>query len=199
MNDLYLKNQYFKKHLLIEKETLNKYQQDLKRLSSTLRSNYDPKNLPCIRCSRLLGKLDDQQISRLLENNQHVKQEYDRALCPVQYLLVFICFVNSVFTTIIFEKPLIFFLLSNLFCIGCFCIHGEFFFGDQSLLISTVIIGTFICLFSVYLLIHAIITLVVIMNYHMMKSILISNGLLKLQLNEKIFFKKNLPNHQKFN
>lgn len=183
----------------MEKETTNKYKEDLIQLSNTLRSNFDPNNLSCIRCDHLLRKIDYGQISRVLGNNKHVKQEYDRILCPVQYLLIFVCFVNTFVIIMVFQKPLKFFLLSVSFAIGCFLVHGEFLLQDQSLLISTIILGVLIVCFSVYLSVHVVITLIVIANYQTMKGVMINVLLSEVQLDESAVFKKNVPNLQRLN
>lgn len=99
----------------------------------------------------------------------------------------------------VFQKPLKFFLLSVSFAIGCFLVHGEFLVQDQSLLISTIILGVLIVCFSVYLSVHVVITLIVIANYQTMKGVMINVLLSEVQLDESAVFKKNVPNLQRLN
>ena len=85
----------------------------------------------CRRCIYLMAQLNSKHPFRRLENNNHVKHEYDDTLFPLQYFLIFICFINNISILMIFQKAFQLFSTSNFLIILCLCIYGELFIKDQ--------------------------------------------------------------------
>ena len=169
MIDIHSKSEYFHEQLQIEREEINRYQQELREL----RDNTGNNNIACKKCWSSLNYFDfDHIINHVLENNRRVKKSYNDTLDPLQHLLINICLLNTICIVIIFKKPSKLFYTSNLFTIICLFIHGEILIEDKPNVYYTLIVGVGIFLFSLFLLIKILITLLNILHYQRMKEIL---------------------------
>ena len=102
-----------------------------------------------------------------MENNRHIKKSYDDVLFPLQFLIIFISYLNIISTMITFKKPIGMFLVSNLFAIISLCIQGERFIADQPNVHYTLFTGVGIFLVSIYVLLK----ILTIVHYQSMKDI----------------------------
>ena len=169
------KNEYFLEHLPMEKERIRKQNEDFKQLHTHFLSKFNRNNPACVQYDHAYAKVKDDLVFRLIENSQHIKQEYGNILYSLQHLLIFLSFLNTTFMMMIYKKPLKLFILSNSLCFLCFCINENFLFEDRWMLRSTIIIGFFNVGFSIYLLFCMVSTLITVCNYQKMKRILINN------------------------
>ena len=181
MKEVCAKDEYFFKNLPVEKQRIRKYQEDLKRLSTHVMPQYDRNNIVCVQCDYALSTLDLRHIGRLIENNQHIKQEYYDVVHPCQHFFVLLCLLNTISMITIFKEPLKLFLLSNFLCIMCLWIRGEIIVDDQWILRASLILALFIFLFSFYLLFIMIKTLILVLNYQKMNNTPSKNWLLSLR------------------
>jgi hypothetical protein len=173
MKNVHSKHQYFDEHLKIEKDKLNTFKQNVIQLKKDAGDNLDTNDIVCHKCWDAIYDLDFNYIlSDVLENNKHIKKSYDDTLSPLQYLLIAICFINTILITMIFREPVRLFLLSNLFVIINLCIHAEFFISDTPNVYYTLILGICIFLFSIFVLLKILSTLLTIFYYLIMKNIL---------------------------
>ena len=168
MSKVFGKDEYFFKHLPLEKQRLRKYQEDLKHLSTHVMPRYDRNNIVCVQCDLTLSELDLRYIRRLIENNQHIKQEYYEVLQPCQHFFVLLCLFNTISMVTIFKEPSKLFFVSNFFCIMCLWIRGEILVDDQWVLRASLFLGLCIVLFSLYLVFIMIRTLIFVLKYQKM-------------------------------
>jgi hypothetical protein len=175
MKNIHSKHDYFNEHLKKEKENLNTLEQKIHELEQIARYNLDINDVVCRQCWSSIYDLDfDYLIYHVLENSKAVKKSYDDTLFPLQHLLILICFINTISITSIFKEPIRLFFLSNLFVIISLCIHGEFFISDVPHVYYTLINGILIFLFSAFVLLKILMTLLTIVHYQIMKNILTS-------------------------
>ena len=175
MKNVHSKHEYFNEHLKIERNELNTLKQKLIQLKEDAGKNIDTNDIVCHKCWYSIYRLDfDYILSHVLENNKHIKKSYNDTLTPLQYLLILICFINTISITVILKEPMRLFILSNLFVIINLGIQGEFFISDIPNVYYTLIIGIFIFLFSMFLLLKLMITLLMIVHYRIIEDILMN-------------------------
>lgn len=173
MIDIHSKHEYFREQLQIETEQMNRLKNDLLHLKHYYRDDVNKDDIICQKCILPVFDIDsDYIINHLLKNNLPIKKLYNDTLLPLQHLLILICLLNKIYMTMIFEKPIKLFLISSLFGIICLFIHGEFFIEDKPNVYYTLIAAIGVFLFSVFLLIKILLTLLNIIYYHTMKNIL---------------------------
>ncbi|CAF3868505.1 unnamed protein product [Rotaria magnacalcarata] len=171
--DIHSKHEYFREQLQIETEQMNRLKNDLLHLKHYYRDDVKKDDIICQKCMLPVFDIDsDYIINRLLKNNLPIKKLYNDTLLPLQHVLILICLFNTICMTMIFEKPIKLFLISSLFGIICLFIHGEFFIEDKPNVYYTLIAAIGVFLFSVFLLIKILLTLLNIIYYHTMKNIL---------------------------
>jgi hypothetical protein len=172
MVDIHSKSEYFHEQLQTERQKMNRYQQEFREL----RDNISNKDIACQKCWSSLSYLDfDHIINHVLENHRPVKKAYNDTLDPLQQLLIFICLFNTICLVNIFKRPSTLFYTSHLFTIICLFIQGEIFIKDKPNVYYTLIMGVGIFLFSLFVLIKILITLLNILHYQRMKEILTSD------------------------
>ncbi|CAF0991224.1 unnamed protein product [Adineta steineri] len=173
MIDIHSKHEYFREQLQIETEQMNRLKNDFLRLKHYYRDDVNKDDITCQKCILPVFDIDsDYIINHLLKNNLPIKKLYNDTLLPLQHLLIFICLLNTICMTMIFEKPIKLFLISRIFRIICSFICGEFFIEDKPNVYYTLIAAIGVFLFSVFLLIKIFLTLLNIIYYHTMKNIL---------------------------
>lgn len=172
MKDVYSKHQYFDENLKKEREKTNLLKEKLFQLKEDARQNINTKDIERHKCWYPFYKLDyDYLISNVLENNKHIKKSYNDILFPLQYLIILLSYLNIISITITYKKPIGMFLVSNLFAIISLCIHGEFFIADLPNVYYTLIVGVGIFLFSIYVLLKILNTILTLIRYRSMKNI----------------------------
>ncbi|CAF0882394.1 unnamed protein product [Rotaria sordida] len=175
MKNIHSKHDYFNEHLKKEREKLNTLEQKIYELKQIAGHNLDMYDIVCHKCWSSIYNLNfDYVISHALENNKPIKKSYDDTLSPLQYVFIITCFINTISITLIFKEPVRLFLLSNLFIIISLCIHGEFFISNVPDVYYTLINGILIFLFSAFVLLKILMTLLTIVHYRIMKNILTS-------------------------
>ncbi len=148
---------------------------DLNKIRHDCKSHVNLNNKACQKCWLCNSSYDyDQIINLVLENNRHIKKSYDDTLFPLQALLIFICSFNTICITMIFKEPITLFLTSILFTSIWVCINGEVLIQDKPNVYYALVISLGIFLFSLFLLIKILITLLKIVEYQRMKDILTS-------------------------
>lgn len=172
INEVYAKDDYFRQQLLIERERILRSKTEFDQFSRDLKLNYHENNISCRKCISLMRKIDSQQIFRILENNDHVKHEYDKMLLPLQSLLILICLLNNISIILIFDKAVQLFSLSNMLLILCVCIHAEIFIEDRPSTMYTLIIGCCILFFTLFFLFKVFRTFFNIGYYRVVKNTL---------------------------
>jgi len=174
MIDIHSKHEYFNEQLQIERENLSKFKEELIKTEHYYRYNVSNDNITCLACWSPIWELDfDYIINHVLENNRHIKQLYDDTISPLQRLLTLICCFNTMCVVIIFKKNhTSYFFTSSLFTTICVFIYGEFFIRDKPNVYYTLITGVGIFLFSCFLLIKILLTLLNVLHYQRMKDIL---------------------------
>lgn len=170
MNEIYLKNEYFSQALAIERDQTLRYKKELSQLPHQLMVYCRVRNESCDEWTFLVKKLTSKQIFRIIENNRHIKEEFNQALFPLQFLLICLCLCNNILILIMFEKALALFFVSNILCIICLSIHGEFFIRDRPSVYYTLIIALFIVLFTIYLLFKVSDALLMIRHYRLVQE-----------------------------
>jgi len=171
--NVHSKHEYFVEHLKKERDQLNTIKQQLFQLKENASTNLYKNGPDCHKCWYSIYKLNYYSIfSYISANNKPIKKSYDDTLHPLQHLLIAIYYVNLYSMGLIFKTPFRLFLLSTLFAIINVCIYGEIFIADAPNVYYTVIIGICIFLFSIFLLLKMIITLLTIVHYQIMKNIL---------------------------
>ncbi|CAF4522829.1 unnamed protein product [Rotaria sp. Silwood2] len=181
MENIHCKHEYFKKQLKIEREELNKLKDELVGLRYYYGHNVSKHDMTCQKCWFPILDLNlGYIINHVLENNKHIKKSYNDTLLPLQCLLIAICFLNTICIMMIFREPFKLFLTSNLFAVICLSIYGEIFIKDKPNVYYTLIIGVGILLFSLFLLIKILMTLLNIIYYQRMKDILTSEELVNI-------------------
>ncbi len=173
MINIHSKHEYFSVQLQIEREQLDKFKNELIEQKSCYSNNIRKDDMTCQKCWWPVLDLNfNHIINHVLKNNKHIKRSYDDTLFPLQRLLIPICLFNTLCITIIFKEPIKLFLTSNLVTIICLCIYRELFIEDKPNVYYTLITGVGILLFSVFLLIKILLTLLNIIYYHILKNIL---------------------------
>ena len=167
INDVYSKDEYFCRELQLERDNIERQKGEYKQIIDDLRSQYNP-NETCRRCFSAIYRIDMRHISRILDNQQPVKHEYDEFLFPIQSMLIFLCLLNNIFIIHIFQQALAFFLLSNALLLVLFGIYAEFFIGDRPSVFYTLFIAVLIHLFTIFLLFHILKTFIIIGHYQRM-------------------------------
>ena len=170
IKDIYSKNEYFSRELAIERDQILRYKKELSQLPHQLIFHCRVTNESCEEWNFLLKELNSKQIFRIIENNQHTKEEFHQVLLPLQYLLVCLCLFNNILILITYEKALKLFFFSNILCIICLSIYGEFFIKDRPSLSYTLIIALFIVLFTIFLLFKVFDTLLIIRHYRLFQE-----------------------------
>lgn len=174
INDIYSKDEYFRRELRVEQDDIRHQKKEFAELLNDLERQRNPNDLSCRRCFSLISQIDIRQISRILDNQQYVKYEYDQCLLPLQSILIVLCLFNNLSIQFIFQQALKLFLLSNLFLLICLGVYAEFFVEDRPSVFYTLIIAVFIHLFTMFLLFHVLKTFVIIRHYQHMKKTLIN-------------------------
>ena len=169
---IYSKDEYFHRELKIEKENIFQQKKQLEQLLDNWKSQRYSTDVSCRRCSSFVTQIDRQQIFRILDNQQHMKEEYNQTLFPLQFILIVLCLLNNIFIILIFENALQLFLLSNLFLTLSFGIYAEFFIQERPNVYFTLLIALFILLFTIFFLFQVIKTSIIIQHYQTARKIM---------------------------
>ncbi len=173
MKNVHSKHEYFDEHLKKERDQSNTINNKLFQLKQEAGNNLDTDDLICRRCWYSIYRLNYNSMSSyILKNNKRIKKSYDDTLYPLQNLLIFIYYINTSLMATTFEKPFRLFFISTLFAIINLWIQAELFIADKPNVYYTIIIGCWTVLFSIFLLLKIIITLLTIVHYRIMKNIL---------------------------
>jgi hypothetical protein len=173
IRNVHSKHEYFDEHLKKERDQLDTLKQKLLELKEDARMNLNRNDPDCHKCWYSISKLNYNYMSSYISKyNQPIKISYDDTLLPLQYLLIDIYYLNTISMTKVFKTPFRLFFLSTLFAIMNLCIHGEFFIADAPNVYYTLTIGICIFLFSIFLLLKIMITLLTIVHCRIMKNIL---------------------------
>ena len=165
INEISSKDGYLQQQWLFEQERIVDRKRNLPQFLNDLKSTSDQRTKSCF---DLISKFYAKQMFGIHEKNQHIKEEYNQTLLPLQYLLAFLCLMNNSLILIIFKRSLKFYFLSNIFLILCLCIYAEFFLPHQPNVSYTLYIGWSIFLFTIYLLMKVFSTLWIIEHYQSM-------------------------------
>ena len=168
LNDVASKDGYLRQQWLLEQEKIVDQKRNLHEFLNDLKSSSDQSTKPCKTCFNSILKLSSKQILKIYEKNQHVKEEYNQIVVPLQYLSSFLCLMNNFFILSIFKESWKFYFLSNILLIVCLCIYGEFFLPSQPNVFYTLFIAWSIVIFTVYLLMKIVSTLLIIEHYQLM-------------------------------
>ena len=172
ITDIYSKDEYFRRELQAEQENIRHQKKEFEQLLDDWKRQCNPNDLSCRRCYFLIHRINVRQIFRILDNQQHVKHEYDECLLPLQSVLILLCLLNNGLIIFVFENAIQLFLLSNAFLLLYLGIYAEFFIEDRPSVFYTLTIAVFILLFTLFLLFHVLKTFVVIRHYQMMRKTL---------------------------
>ena len=172
MKNIHSKHEYYNEHLKKEREQLRTITQQLLQLKEDARNNLNKINPDCHKCWYSLYKLDYNYMFDILKNNQHIKKSYVDILFSLQNHLILIYYMNTISMTTIFKTPFRLFFLSSLLVLINLCVQGEIFIADAPNAYYTLIIGICTFLFSTFLFLKIMNTLLDIIYYQNMKNIL---------------------------
>jgi len=173
--NIHCKHEYFDEHLKKERDQLNTLKQKLLEVKEDARINLKKDDPDCPQCWYYIYRLNYNSMSSYIsKHNQPIKKSYDNTLFPLQDLLIVIYYLNTFSMTMVFKTPFRLFFLSSLFAIINLCIQAELFIADAPNVYYTLTIGICIFLFSIFLLLKIMITLLTIVHYRIMKNILTS-------------------------
>ena len=170
INEIYSKDGYFRRELQLEQNNIQHEKKEFQQMLDDLRRQRNPNDLSCRRCFFLSAHIDLRQIYRILDNHQHVKQEYDECLFPLQSMFVLLCLLNNALIIVIFDQASRLFLLSNAFLLLLFGIYAELFIQDRPSVFYTLVIAVLILLFTMYLLFQVFKTFVIIGHIRRMRN-----------------------------
>lgn len=168
INEISSKDEGLRQQWLFKQEKILDQKRNLYKVLIDFKSTSDQRTKSCGKCFDLISKFYSKQLFGIYEKNQHIKEEYNQALLPLQYLSAFLCLMNNFLILIIFEKSLKFYFLSNVLLILCLCIYAEFFLPDQPNVFYTLFISWSIVLFTIYLLMKVFYMLLIIEHYQSM-------------------------------
>jgi len=168
INEISSKDEYLRQQWLFEQERIVDQKKNFHQFLNDLKSTSDQRTKSCKKCFDLIIKFYSKQIFGMYEKNEHIKEEYNQTVLPLQYLSACLCLMNNSLILIIFKKSLKFFFLSNILLILCLCIYAEFFLPDQPNVSYTLFIGWSIIVFTIYLLMKVFSTLLIIEHYQSM-------------------------------
>ena len=96
VNDVYSKDDYFRRELQVEQDNIRHQKNEFEQLLDDVKRQLNPKknnDLSCRRCHYFIYQINSRQIFRILDNQQHVKHEYDEYLLPLQSMLILLCWL----------------------------------------------------------------------------------------------------------
>ena len=166
INEISSKDGYLRQQWLLEQERIVDQKKNFHQFLNDLKSTSDQRTKSCEKCFHSISKFYSKQIFGMYEKNEHVKEEYNQTLCPLQYLSAFLCLMNNCLILIIFKKSLQFYFLSNILLI--LCLYAKFFLPDEPNVNYTLFIGWSIVVFTIYLLMKVFSTLLIIEHYQLM-------------------------------
>lgn len=168
INEISSKDKYLRQQWLSEREKIVNQKKNFYEFLNNLKSSSNQSTQSCKKCFDSISRFYYKAIVKIYEKNQHVKEEYNQIVLPLQYLSSFLCLINNLLTQIIFKKSSKFFFLSNILLILCLCIYAEFFLPNQPKVFYTLFIAWSIVIFTIYFLTKVISTLVIIAHYQLM-------------------------------
>lgn len=142
---------------------------ELKENAGNNLNTYDP---TCHQCWHSISALDDNCISSYIsQKDRPTKKSYDDIVFPLQNLLLLMYHVNLFSMVSIFKNPFLLFYLSTFLSIMNVWIQSELFIADAPNVYCTLAVGGCIFLFSIFLLLKMMVTLLTIIHYRIMKTI----------------------------
>ena len=170
MNEVYLKNNYFRQKLEIERNEIHQYKEELNQMFSSRGEISGTTTNSCQHCFRLFEQIDRKRLCRFIERRQPIKAEYNETLEPLQHLLVLICLLNNMSIIVVYEKAFKLFFLSTIFNFICQFINAEVFIEDRPSVYYTLVNASLIISFTSYFLFKIVNTLVTIRHYQLIKN-----------------------------
>jgi hypothetical protein len=168
LNEVSSKDEYLRQQWLFEQEKIVNQKRNLHEFLNDLKSSSDQSTKPCKKCFNSISRLYSKEILNIYEKHQHVEEEYNQIVLPLQYLSSFLCLINNFLILIIFKKSWKFYFLSNILLILCLCIYAGFFLPNQPNAFYTLFIAWSIVIFTIYLLMKIFSTLFIIEHYQLM-------------------------------
>mgnify|MGYP001122146697 CR=1 FL=1 len=176
MRDIYSQHEYFQENLKIERTKLNQLKEAVFRLRDDAKRNlFNSQN--CYECWFSLLQLDYNSIySSMASQKQPIKTSFYEILSPLQKILIGLSLGNIHLIAMIYIKPNRLFAFSILLSVIHIFICMQLFLTDIPNVCYTLVIGIFLCLFSMVLLFRIIIDLLKITHYQNIKEVLLSKS-----------------------
>lgn len=145
---------------------------ELKENAGNNLNTYDP---TCHQCWHSIYALDDNCISSYISRKDRpIKRSYDDIVLPLQNLLLLMYHVNLFSMVSIFKEPFLLFCLSTFLSVMNVFIQSELFTAVAPNVYCTIAVSGCIFLFSIFLLLKMMVTLLTIIHYGIMKTIFTS-------------------------
>ena len=168
INEISSKDEYLRQQWLFQQERIAEQKRNLRQFLNDFKSTSDQREKSCGKCFNRILTFYEKELFDIYEKNADIREEYNQTLLPLQYLLAFVCLLNNFSILIIFKNSFKLYVLSNILLIVCLCIYAEIFLPTQPNVSYTLFIAWSIILFTIYLLMKVLSTLLIIKHYQSM-------------------------------
>ena len=165
LNEVSSKDEYLRQKWFLEKDRIANQKKNFLTFLEDFKSSTIQISTPCKNCIGSISRFYSKEIVNIYEKSQHVKEEYNDVVLPLQYLSSFLCLVNNFVILLIFKNSYRFYFASNILLIFCLCIYAEFFVPNQPDVSYSLFIAWSIGIFTIYLLMKVFSTLLILEHY----------------------------------